>query len=675
MVFLMPFKSVIFADTMSVSRVLLMFMSLCIGVASCVKDPDASLHSAPEIIGTTVSLDGTNLDLRCKVSRADNIKGCGFYFGNSENDMERLEVESISGNEFSTMIPGLACGEYYCRSFVSSGGDDRLSEVQRIEIEQRMPVLSINSLTIRNGTALVFDYSVEDVFSGEMIICGLCWSLSPSPTFDLTTKTMDGSEYGDRTVSVEGLTIGQTYYFRAYAVNAKGTAYSKEMEVVIPMPFEDKTLADWMLANWDKDSDGLISFEEAALVTKIDIRSDDVKSLKGLEYLPNLDTVRCRGLSCGPEGGSGALASVDLGANHHVTCLDLSNNHIESLTLSGTSRLLSLVLSGNVELKTETLTYSLASLRDLRSLDVTGCRNLAPDLSLFPSLEEFHYDSRSGIKDNEKLFRQKSDLRRLYVGDALKDGDKIYLLSDLEVLDCAGSPVHSLNLRYNVKLRSLNLDGCDEISCLDLNTNPELSELHCMCKGLSRLELLEGHEIDGINVNLGQHRHIPESVEIVYTPRIEDKVFKRFILDHYDFNYDSFVSLAEAAEVESMNIPSGEYSGIASLYGLGMFTALKSLDVSDQTLLTEMNLSKNGALTVLVCDNTSLKALDLSVCPALVSLYAQNTSLESLDLSRNPALKEAYLSNSPIKTLYLTAAQKSSLSLVCDPDTEIIVVE
>lgn len=675
MVFLMPFKSVIFADTMSVSRVLLMFMSLCIGVASCVKDPDASLHSAPEIIGTTVSLDGTNLYLRCKVSRADNIKGCGFYFGSSENAMERLEVESLSGNEFSTTISGLACGEYYCRSFVSSGDADRLSEIQRIEIEQRMPVLSINSLTIRNGTALVFDYSVEDVFSGEMIICGLCWSLSPSPTFDLTTKTMDGSEYGDRTVSVEGLTIGQTYYFRAYAVNAKGTAYSKEMEVVIPMPFEDKTLADWMLANWDKDSDGLISFEEAALVTKIDIRSDDVKSLKGLEYLPNLDTVRCRGLSCGPEGGSGTLASVDFGANHHVTCLDLSNNHIESMILSGTSSLSSLVLSGNVELKTETLTYSLVSLRDLRSLDITGCRNLTPDLSLFPSLEEFRYDSRSGIKDNEKLFRQKSDLRRLYAGDALKDGDKIYLLSDLEVLDCAGSPVHTLNLRYNVKLRSLNLDGCDGISFLDLNTNPELSELHCMCKGLSRLELLEGHEIDGINVNLGQHRHIPESVEIVYTPRIEDKVFKRFILDHYDFNYDSFVSLAEAAEVESMNIPSGEYSGIASLYGLGMFTALKSLDVSDQTLLTEMNLSKNGALTVLVCDNTSLKALDLSVCPALVSLYAQNTSLESLDLSRNPALKEAYLSNSPIKTLYLTAAQKSSLSLVCDPDTEIIVVE
>ena len=653
----MPFKSVIFAGTMSVSRVFLMFMSLCVGFASCVKDPDPSLHSAPEILNTTFSVEGLDVQLRCCVSRSDNIKGCGFYFGDSMDAMERFNAENLSGNEFSTTISGLGCGEYFCRSFVSGGDDNRLSEIHRIDIEQRMPVLSINSLCVRNGTAVVFDYSVEDVFSGEMIICGLCWSLSPSPTFDLTTKTMDGSEYG------------------AYAVNAKGTAYSQEMEVVIPMPFEDKTLADWMLANWDKDSDGLISFEEAALVTKIDIRSDDVKSLKGLEYLPNLDTVRCRGLSCGPEGGSGTLASIDLGANDHVTCLDLSNNHIESLTLSGASRLTSLVLSGNVELKTEALTYSLASLRDLRSLDITGCRNLAPDLSLFPSLEEFHYDSRSGIKDNEKLFRQKSGLRCLYAGDALKDGDKIYLLSDLELLDCAGSPIRSLNLRYNVKLRTLDLDGCDDLSFLDLNTNPKLSELHCLCKSLKRLELLEGHEIDGINVNLGQHRHIPESVEIVYTPRIEDKVFKRFILDHYDFNYDSFVSLAEAAEVESMNIPSDEYSGIASLYGIGMFTSLKGLDVSSQGLLTELDLSRQVSLTVLVCDNTSVKTLDLRDCPVLVSLYAQNTSLVSLDLSHNPALKEAYLSGSPIKTLYLTAAQKATLRLICDPDTQVVIVD
>ena len=38
------------------------------------------------------------------------------------------------------------------------------------------------------------------------------------------------------------------------------------------------------------------------------------------------------------------------------------------------------------------------------------------------------------------------------------------------------------------KLRTLDLDGCDDLSFLDLNTNPKLSELHCLCKSLKRLE-------------------------------------------------------------------------------------------------------------------------------------------------------------------------------------------
>ena len=120
---------------MSVSRVFLMFMSLCVGFASCVKDPDPSLHSAPEILNTTFSVEGLDVQLRCCVSRSDNIKGCGFYFGDSMDAMERFNAENLSGNEFSTTISGLGCGEYFCRSFVSGGDDNRLSEIHRIDIE------------------------------------------------------------------------------------------------------------------------------------------------------------------------------------------------------------------------------------------------------------------------------------------------------------------------------------------------------------------------------------------------------------------------------------------------------------------------------------------------------------------------------------------------------------
>lgn len=653
-----------------------MLMSLCVGTVSCVRDPDASLHSVPEILSTTMSVEESEARLKCKVSRSDNIKDCGFYFGLSEDDMTRRVSDLPVDDEFTLSVRGLTYGvRYYFRSFISGGDDVRMSDIQTKEIEQQLPFPNIRSIKVKDENSVVCEYSVVDHFSGEMIICGLCWNETGAPSIQSVGKTLDGSGYGDHTTVVQDFEVGKPYYFRIYAVNGKGTAYSDEVRLMVPVPFEDEVLSGYMVSTWDEDSDGCISLEEAAKVTKIDIRSDRVASLKGVEYLTALDTLICRGLSYGEEGGSGGLTEVGLTANVNLTCVDLSNNRIESLDLSSLERLASLSVGGNVNIRPEVLDSRLPFVQGLVSLDISGCRNLGPDLSLFSSLEEFHYDSRTGIADVNMLFRQKRDLRRLYTGDALKDEDKIYLLTGLELLDCSGSSLQTLALAYNPALESLNVDGCDRMALLDLGANQNVTELHCMSKGLARLELLEGLEIDGINVNLERHRYIPESVEIACVPRIEDKVFKRFLLDSYDFDNDSYVSLTEAAEVGSMNIPADEYSGIVSLYGIGMFTALESLDVSGQTLLTELDLSMNVALTVLVCDNTSLKALDLRDCPALTSLYAQNTSLESLDLTRNPALKEAYLSDSPIKTLYLTSAQRATLNLICDPGTEIIVIE
>ncbi len=664
---------------MSVPRLLFSLMLLCVGVVSCVNDPDPSLHAAPEIQSPSVEIVGTTVILKSIVSRYDNIRSCGFYLGSTEEQMERYGSELPSKEElsFSVSLQDLTYDVRYCfRSFISSGYDEKLSDVQRFEIERQTPFPSLLSLRVKDRTTVTCEYSVADVFSGDMIICGLCWNETGTPTIQSPDKTLDGSEYGSRTVDVTyAFDFGKTYHFRVYAVNGKGTAYSEEMTIDFPILFDDKVLSDWMVSNWDTNSDGMITAGEAARVTKIDILSDKVTSLVGIEYLPNLDTLRCRGLSCGVDGGSGALTEVDLRSNVSLTCLDLSNNRITSVDLSPLKSLKSLVLAGNVSMDSGVLDESLPFIKELKSLDISSCPNVCQDLSLFPSLEEFHYDSRTGIKDVETLFRQKRDLRRLYVSDALKDEDKIYLLSDLEVLDCVGSSVRKLDMRYNSNLRSLNIDNCNQITFLDLNTNPKVTELHCMSKSLSRLELLEGHEIDGVNVNLDRHRHIPESVKIVYTPRIEDEAFRRFLLDNYDFDNDSFVSLAEAARFDSMIIPSEKYPGIASLHGVEMFTALRRLDVSGQRMLVELNLSKNCSLTCLVCDSSSLESLDLSHCPALVSLYAQNTMLESLDLSANPNLKEAYLSHSPIKTLYITSAQKASLNLICDPDTEIIVVE
>jgi hypothetical protein len=57
---------------------------------------------------------------------------------------------------------------------------------------------------------------------------GVCWSTSPNPTVDLVTKTVNGSGNGLFSSSLTQLTPATTYYVRAYATNAAGTAYGTE---------------------------------------------------------------------------------------------------------------------------------------------------------------------------------------------------------------------------------------------------------------------------------------------------------------------------------------------------------------------------------------------------------------------------------------------------------------
>jgi hypothetical protein len=62
---------------------------------------------------------------------------------------------------------------------------------------------------------------------------GVCWSTSPNPT-TADNHTTDGTGTGVFTSSITGLTPGITYYVRAYATNAIGTAYGNQVTFTTP---------------------------------------------------------------------------------------------------------------------------------------------------------------------------------------------------------------------------------------------------------------------------------------------------------------------------------------------------------------------------------------------------------------------------------------------------------
>ncbi len=60
---------------------------------------------------------------------------------------------------------------------------------------------------------------------------GLCWSTNPNPTIT-DSHVSNGTGTGTYTVNLTGLTVNQTYYVRAYATNAYGTAYGDNVSFV-----------------------------------------------------------------------------------------------------------------------------------------------------------------------------------------------------------------------------------------------------------------------------------------------------------------------------------------------------------------------------------------------------------------------------------------------------------
>ena len=68
--------------------------------------------------------------------------------------------------------------------------------------------------------------------SGNPILAkGVVWSTSQNPTVALATKTIDGANEGNFTSNITGLSLGSTYFVRAYVTNSLGTTYGNSITV------------------------------------------------------------------------------------------------------------------------------------------------------------------------------------------------------------------------------------------------------------------------------------------------------------------------------------------------------------------------------------------------------------------------------------------------------------
>lgn len=616
-----------------------------LSAVSCIKDPDPAAFRTPQITGTGSSVEGNAVVLSCGISGNSKVKECGFMFGTDEEKLSRSTCSMSADGNFAMTLDGLTFNvDYYFSAFIGSGRYEKSSATKHFKIQQQLPGISLSPVTERTSSVITVDYNVNESFSGELIACGLCWDTEPGPTIESQSKTIDGSRYGSHRTEIRGLDIGTTWYVRAYAINAKGTAYSNEEVFYVPVSFEDEMLSSYMVKTGDIDGDGYLSMEEARNISAIDICTDRISSVKGLEYCTGLSSITLAGSTA----GSGRLSQIDLKPFHGLETLNLSNNMLTGIDLSGNSRLRTAALAGN-----RFSSLRVPYLAELTSLDIHGNPVSSLNITSLPAIEELNIGSTeiSGLND---IFKTIRNIRRLYAKEVLQDSDKIYLLSGLEVLNCSGCSISSINLRYSRSLMELSVSGCKALTSLDINLNDKLSMLDCTgCSSLKTIYMNEMQKIDGINSGTGNRK--PEVASIVYSAVVSDSSFGKYLTDTFDSNGDQFVSITEVENVEEVNIDSNAYPGISSIHGLEMFRSLKKLSVPWQQIAS-LDLSGNTMLTELNCDGNPLTSIDISRCTDLQTLYCQNTALSTLDLSGCRNIRSIYLYGSKFRHLDLSAA-------------------
>ncbi len=291
------------------------------------------------------------------------------------------------------------------------------------------------------------------------------------------------------------------------ALAARGVEISMEN-------FPSNDFRNYIRSQYDADGDRLLSGEEIAAATQMDLGYLYIDDLRGLSLFTSLRTLKCNGVE-GLEAldlsGMESLTEVEATYNQ-ITRLDASGctglkrlncawNQLESLKLSGCGKLTALDCSGNRLAKLDlsdavglkTLSCSRSEVKALKLpekaklTDVDCSSNFLEklDLSGCPKLKELNCcNNRLTALDLRKLKRLtavKCDGNQL-----AKGGLKLPTSSALKTLSCRNNPMTALDVSGQGALKTLDCLGSGVKS---LRLNLGLTALYCGETKLERLDL------------------------------------------------------------------------------------------------------------------------------------------------------------------------------------------
>ncbi len=271
--------------------------------------------------------------------------------------------------------------------------------------------------------------------------------------------------------------------------------------------FPDETFRQYVKVNFDKDGNDVLSPQEIAEVTEINVYNKSISDLTGIKYFTELETLMCysnrltsldvsgctelKGLIC----YNNQLAELDVSENAALVELNCLNNDLTSLDVSdcteltyldcSDNRLTSLDVSKNTELG-----WLNCSENQLRSLDVSKNTALG---SLYCS----------GNRLTSLDLSQNTNLKSLYCSENQLTSLDLSKNTKLNQLYCSGNRLTSLDVSKNTELGWLNCSG-NRLTSLDLSQNTKLNQLYCSDNQLTSLDVSKNTELGWLYCSANQ---------------------------------------------------------------------------------------------------------------------------------------------------------------------------
>ena len=213
--------------------------------------------------------------------------------------------------------------------------------------------------------------------------------------------------------------------------------------------FPDATFRKYV-KDFDKDGNHVLSPQEIAEVTEINVYNKSISDLTGIKYFTELETLMCY---------SNRLTSLDVSGCTELKGLICYNNQLAELDVSENAALVELNCLNN----------------DLTSLDVSGCTELKGLICYNNQLAELDVSENAALVELNCL---NNDLTSLDVSDC----------TALTYLDCSDNRLTSLDVSKNTALGWLNCSD-NQLRSLDVSKNTALGSLYCSGNRLTSLDV------------------------------------------------------------------------------------------------------------------------------------------------------------------------------------------